>query len=175
MCVKKFINIFNEINIDDVIQQLNIFFINFQRETIFEYFTRFFNDLNIVQDFFDIDKTQINCVIALLLMINDRRFKMLNFINYIVDEFVLWIVKQIKKLKKRYLNDKEKSKVFLYLKNIFNKKIVQFHVLESKQRIWIFENETCLKKTIVWQALIWHCFFVWFLLQYDCLQFDLKY
>ena len=66
--------------------------------------------------------------------------------NHIVDEFVLRIVEQIEKLKKRYLNDKEKSKVFFYLKNIFNKKIVRFHVLKSKQRIWIFENKTCLKK-----------------------------
>ena len=74
-------------------------------------------------------------MIALLLMMNDRRFKMFNFMNHIVDEFVLRIIKQIEKLKKRYLNDKEKSKVFLYLKNIFNKEIVRFHVLESKQRI----------------------------------------
>ena len=124
MCVKKFINIFNEIDINDVIRQLNISFTNFQCETIFEYFTRFFNNLNIVQDFFNIDKTQINCVIILLLMMNNRRFKMFNFTNYIVDEFVLRIVKQIEKLKKHYLNDKEKSKVFFYLKNIFNKEIV---------------------------------------------------
>ena len=71
---------------------------------------------------------------------------MFNFTNHIVDEFVLRIIKQIKKLKKRYLNDKEKSKVFLYLKNIFNKEIVRFHVFESKQRIRIFENETRLKE-----------------------------
>ena len=93
MRVKKFINIFNKINIDDVIRQLNILFTSFQCKTIFEYFTRLFNNLNIVQDFFDIDKTQINCVIALLLMMNDQRFEMFNFINYIVDEFVLRIVK----------------------------------------------------------------------------------
>ena len=74
-------------------------------------------------------------MIALLLMMNDRRFKIFNFTNHIVDEFVLQIVEQIKKLKKCYLNDKEKSKVSLYLKNIFNKEIVRFHVLESKQRI----------------------------------------
>ena len=89
MRVKKFTNIFNKININDVIQQLNIFFISFQRETIFEYFTRLFNNLNIVQNFFDIDKTQINCVIVLLLMMNNRRFKVFNFTNHIVDEFVL--------------------------------------------------------------------------------------
>ena len=71
---------------------------------------------------------------------------MFNFTNYIVDEFVLQIVKQIKKLKKRYLNDKEKSKVFLYLKNIFSKKIVRFYVFESKQRIQIFENKAYSKK-----------------------------
>ena len=57
---------------------------------------------------------------------------MFNFTNYIVDEFVLQIVKQIEKLKKRYLNDKEKSKVFLYLKNIFSKKIVRFHMFKLK-------------------------------------------
>ena len=85
-------------------------------------------------------------MIILLLMMNDRRFKMFNFTNHIVDEFVLQIVEQIKKLKKRYLNDKEKSKVFFYLKNIFSKKIVRFHVFKSKQRIRIFENETRLKK-----------------------------
>ena len=79
-------------------------------------------------------------------MMNDRRFKMFNFTNYIVDEFVLRIVKQIEKLKKRYLNDKEKSKVFLYLKNIFNKEIIRFHVLELKQRIQIFENKTHSEK-----------------------------
>ena len=71
---------------------------------------------------------------------------MFNFTNHIVDEFVLRIIKQIKKLKKRYLNDKEKSKVFLYLKNIFSKKIVQFHVFKLKQRIRIFENEARLKE-----------------------------
>ena len=60
---------------------------------------------------------------------------MFNFTNHIVDEFVLRIIKQIEKLKKQYLNDKEKSKVFFYLKNIFNKKIIRFHVFESKQRI----------------------------------------
>ena len=107
---------------------------------------RLFNNLNIVQNFFDIDKTQINCVIVLLLMINDQCFKIFNFTNHIVDEFVLRIVEQIEKLKKYYLNDKEKSKIFLYLKNIFNKKIIQFHVLESEQRIQIFENEICSKK-----------------------------
>ena len=80
-------------------------------------------------------------MIALLLMINDQRLKMFNFTNHIVDEFVLRIVKQIEKLKKHYLNDKEKSKVFLYLKNIFSKKIVRFYVFESKQRIQIFENK----------------------------------
>ena len=48
MRVKKFTNIFNEIDIDDVIRQLNISFTSSQRETIFEYFTRLFNDLNIV-------------------------------------------------------------------------------------------------------------------------------
>ena len=48
MRVKKFTNIFNKIDIDDVIRQLNISFISFQRKTIFEYFTRFFNNLNIV-------------------------------------------------------------------------------------------------------------------------------
>ena len=85
-------------------------------------------------------------MIALLLMMNDRHFKVLNFTNHIVDEFVLRIVKQIEKLKKRYLNDKEKSKVFLYLKNIFSKEIVRFHVLESEQRIQIFENKACLKE-----------------------------
>ena len=71
---------------------------------------------------------------------------MFNFTNYIVDEFVLRIIEQIKKLKKHYLNDKEKSKVFFYLKNIFNKEIVRFHVFKSKQRIRIFENETCSEK-----------------------------
>ena len=71
---------------------------------------------------------------------------MFHFTNHTVDEFVLQIVEQIEKLKKRYLNDKEKSKVFLYLKNIFNKEIVRFHVLESKQRIRIFENKTRLKE-----------------------------
>ena len=65
-------------------------------------------------------------------MINDQHFKMFNFTNHIVDEFILQIVEQIKKLKKRYLNDKRKSKVFFYLKNIFNKKIVRFYVLKSK-------------------------------------------
>ena len=89
---------------------------------------------------------QINCVIALLLMMNDRRFKMFNFTNHIVNEFVLRIVKQIEKLKQCYLNDKEKSKVFFYLKNIFNKEIVRFHVLESKQRIQTFENKTRSEK-----------------------------
>ena len=79
-------------------------------------------------------------------MMNDRHFKVFNFTKYIVDEFVLWIVKQIEKLKKRYLNDKRKSKVFFYLKNIFNKKIVRFHMFESKQWIRIFENKTCLKE-----------------------------
>ena len=48
MRVKKFTNIFNEIDIDDIIQQLNISFTNSQRKTIFEYFTRFFNNLNII-------------------------------------------------------------------------------------------------------------------------------
>ena len=71
-------------------------------------------------------------MIALLLMMNDRRFKMFNFTNYIVDEFVLRIVEQIEKLKKHYLNDKGKSKVSLYLKNIFSKEIIQFHVFESE-------------------------------------------
>ena len=89
---------------------------------------------------------QINYVIVLLLLINDQRFKIFNFMNYIIDEFVLQIVKQIKKLKKRYLNEKEKSKVFLYLENIFNKKIIRFYVFELKQRIQIFENKTYLKK-----------------------------
>ena len=85
-------------------------------------------------------------MIVLLLIMNDQRFKMFNFMNYIVDEFVLQIVEQIEKLKKRYLNDKGKSKVSFYLKNIFSKKIVRFHVLKSKQRIQIFENEACLEK-----------------------------
>ena len=85
-------------------------------------------------------------MIALLLMMNDQRFKMFNFTNHIINEFVLRIVKQIEKLKKRYLNDKEKSKISFYLKNIFNKEIVQFHVLESEQRIRIFENKAHLKK-----------------------------
>ena len=58
---------------------------------------------------------------------------MFNFTNHIIDEFVLQIVEQIEKLKKRYLNDKEKSKVFLYLKNNFNKEIVRFYMFESKQ------------------------------------------
>ena len=71
---------------------------------------------------------------------------MFNFTNHIVDEFVLQIIEQIKKLKKRYLNDKEKSKVFFYLKNIFNKKIVRFYVFELKQQIRIFENEARLEK-----------------------------
>ena len=79
-------------------------------------------------------------------MMNNQRFKIFNFMNYIVDEFVLRIVEQIEKLKKRYLNDKEKSKVFLYLKNIFNKEIIRFHMFESEQQIRIFENEACLKK-----------------------------
>ena len=74
-------------------------------------------------------------MIVLLLMMNNRYFKIFNFINHIIDEFVLRIIEQIEKLKKRYLNDKEKSKVFFYLKNIFSKEIVRFHVLESKQRI----------------------------------------
>ena len=74
-------------------------------------------------------------MIALLLIMNNQRLKMFNFTNYIVDEFVLQIVKQIEKLKKRYLNDKEKSKVFFYLENIFSKEIVRFYVFESKQRI----------------------------------------
>ena len=85
-------------------------------------------------------------MIVLLLMINDRYFKIFNLMNHIVDEFVLQIVEQSRKLNKRYLNDKKKSKVFLYLKNIFNKKIIRFHVFESKQQIQIFENEACLKE-----------------------------
>ena len=85
-------------------------------------------------------------MIALLLMMNNQRFKMFNFTNHIVDEFVLRIVEQIKKLKKRYLNDKEKSKVFFYLKNIFSKKIVRFYVLESKQRVQIFKNKARSEK-----------------------------
>ena len=71
---------------------------------------------------------------------------MFSFTNHTVNKFVLQIIEQIEKLKKRYLNDKEKSKIFLYLKNIFSKEIVRFHVLESKQRIWIFENEARLKE-----------------------------
>ena len=68
-------------------------------------------------------------------MMNNQRLKMFSFTNHTVNKFVLQIIEQIEKLKKRYLNDKEKSKIFLYLKNIFSKKIVRFHVPESKQRI----------------------------------------
>ena len=71
MRVENFINIFNELDIDDVIRQLNILYTNSQFKTIFEYFTQFFNDIDIVQKDFNIDKTQINYVITLLLMMND--------------------------------------------------------------------------------------------------------